>query len=588
MTDKKIPYLQKTATSQQLVVHGKPFLMRAGELQNSSLSSAEYMRTVWQKLLDTNINTILGSVTWEMIEPEEGRFDFEELDQVIKDAREVGMNLVLLWFGSFKNGTYVPKLCDPAMTHILKTYLGISTYAPPWVKLDDKRFPRAQIRRSGGVLETGDVLSLFQDEGPKADAKAFSTLIKHLKELDEDHSTVIMVQVENETGLLGDSRDGSAAANERFAQDVPSDLIEFLTKDWDALHDDLKLNLTSFKALSAKKAPTGSWEQVFGTSKQTDELFMAYHYAKYVDVVAAAGKKEYNIPFYTNVWMNYVGADGDNQFPTIAGGGGYPGDYPSGGSVSNVLDIWQHWAPNLDFIAPDVYLNDYANSCAKYRHRNQPLFIPEQRRDEYGARRIWTAYASYQALGVSPFGIDTLDPATSPFRRHYGLLAQVSEIVLEAQRKPGSSVGFFFDELEIDGRDTSPPRVVELGGYRVSIERCFVFGKPGPGAGMLIHLGGSGRTAKFLLIGWGFQAVFTSLNPKSHFTGILSFKEKKVVDVSTGELKTVKTFGGDETRSGIYAMMPNEDPDYGGFPICVTIPAETMIAECEVYSLEKE
>jgi len=472
--------------------------------------------------------------------------------------------------------------------------VGISTYAPPWMKLDDRRFPRAQLRKAGGVLETADVFSLFGEhqEAVKADVKAFSQLMRHLKEFDEAHSTVIMVQVENETGLLGDSRDGSAAANKAFEQEVPQHLVQYLHQDLEALHKTLRDNLKSFSDLvkasgnDVKKLADMSWEQVFGSSKQTDELFMAFHYSAYLEKVAAAGKDEYPIPFYTNLWMNYVGPDGDNEFPSVAGGGGMPGDYPSGGAVANVLDIWQRCAPHLDFIAPDVYLNDYASSCANYRHRNQPLFIPEQRRDEYGARRIWTAYASYQALGVSPFGIDTLDPKTSPFRRHYGLLAQVSELVLEAQRTPGKAEGFYFDELEADGQDKSPARVFHMGNFSVRIERCFVFGKPGAGAGMIIHLDTTPNTAKFLLIGWGFQAVFKSLDPSSHFTGILKFEEK-AVDAETKALRTVRTLGGDETRSGIYAMMPNEEPDYGGFPICVTVPADTAIAECQVYSLSR-
>ena len=270
----------------------------------------------------------------------------------------------------------------------------------------------------------------------------------------------------------------------------------------------------------------------------------------------------------------------------MAGGGGQPGDYPSGGAVSNVLDIWMQWAPSLDFIAPDLYLNDYASTCAKYRHHQQPLFIPEQRRDDYGARRIWVAYASYQAIGVSPFGIDTLTPETCAFTRHYGLLSDVSQLVLEAQRRPGSCAGFYFDETT-EG-ETGKAKVFEFGSFQVSIERCFVFGEPGQGSGMIIWLGGSGNRAKFLLVGWGFQAVFQSTNRNSHFTGILAFKEKTVVDKSTGELETLRTLNGDETRSGLFAMMPNESPDYGGFPICVTIPSRTMIAECEVYSLERD
>lgn len=456
---------------------------------------------------------------------------------------------------------------------------GISTYTPSWVKTNPRRFPRAKLRKARGVLQTGDVLSIFHDEGCKADAKAFACLLQHVKEVDGEHSTVVMVQVENETGLLGDSRDGSAAAEMRFSEPVPEDLVQFLAQDWDNLHPDIKANLKHFKA---QTNAGGTWEQVFGKGPHTDELFMAYHYAQYLNKVATAGKQEYPIPLYTNVWQNYVGEESDNDFPIVAGGGGYPGDYPSGGGTSTVLDVWQKFAPSLDFIAPDVYLNDYASSCRKYRHRNQPLFIPEQRRDEYGVRRIWTAYGSFQAIGVSPFGIDTLEPATNPFTKHYGLLKSVSQIVLDAQTRPDSSIGFYFDELAADGTDPSKPITKHWAGYDITIERCFVFGKPGPGAGMVIHLGGP----KFLLIGWGFQVRARSLSPTSTFTGFLRFEEKQVVNSETGELRTLRVLNGDETRSGIFAMMPNEEPDYGGFPICVTIPANTMIAELEVYSIE--
>lgn len=99
-----IPHLDKNENSKQLIVKGRPFLIRAGELQNSSLTSVEYMEPVWQKMVDTNINTLLGSVTWEMIEPQEDNFNFSVLDEIILTARKYSMHLVLLWFGSFKNG----------------------------------------------------------------------------------------------------------------------------------------------------------------------------------------------------------------------------------------------------------------------------------------------------------------------------------------------------------------------------------------------------------------------------------------------------------------------------------------------------
>lgn len=440
------------------------------------------------------------------------------------------------------------------------------------------------LRKAGGHMEIGDVLSVFSEESRKADAKAFGKLMAHLKELDEKHSTVIMVQVENECGLLGDSRDAGKAAVKKFNEPVPQDLIKKLAGDFDKLRPELQKALSTFRATS-NGSKGGSWEEVFGKSQQTDEIFMAYHYALYLNQVASAGKQQYPLPLYTNVWQNYVGDDAENPFPVVAGGGGFPGDYPSGGSVIDVIDIWHAFAPSLDFIGPDIYLNEYNSSCAKYRHNNQPLFVPEQRRDDFGARRIWKAYGSYQALGAAPFGIDTVEPADNPFRQHYGLLKSVRQIVLQAQRD-GNSVGFYFDELNPDGSDPSPKVQVRFGDFNLTIQRSFVFGKPSPGWGMVIHTGKSSGKDTFLLIGLGFMVEFHHVSKQ--YTSILRFAEKEVVDAEKGELRTLRMLNGDETRSGLYCIMPNEDPDYGGFPISITIPAGTCIAECEAYAIGEE
>lgn len=101
---------------------------------------------------------------------------------------------------------------------------------------------------------------------------------------------------------------------------------------------------------------------------------------------------------------------------------------------------------------------------------------------------------------------------------------------------------------------------------------------------MIIHLGG----AKFLLVGLGFQVRAQALSPTASFTGFLRFEEKVVTDKTTGEMRTLRVLNGDETRSGKMAIMPSQNPDYGGFPICVTVPARTMIAELELYSLDEK
>lgn len=435
------------------------------------------------------------------------------------------------------------------------------------------------VRTTPGRVEVTDVLSILSPAVVEADAAAFAALLEHVRVVDSRHCTVLMAQVENEVGLLGDSRDASPAATAQFSGPVPDRLTEMLISQWHQLHGTLRRSLQSFEQRRSNgEHLKGSWTEIFGDSLSTDELFMAYHYASYVEQVASAGRAKYALPLFTNVWQNYADEDSDKSQPVVVGGGGQPGDYPSGGGVINVLDIWQHFAPTLDFIAPDVYLNDYDAVCAKYRHGGQPLFVPEQRRDEYGARRIWSAYATHHALGASPFGIDSLEPEDSPWSQHFGLLSGVSRELLAAQEDKRDSFGFFFDEFHKDAK-SSDSHQVKMDGWTVTIERAFVYGLPSPGFGMIIQL----SVNRFLLVGEGFQVGFSSTCSDTTFNGILAFTEK-VFDTQTGELRTGRSLNGDETRSGQFAIMPSTQPDLGSFPICITIPARSRVAEVELYA----
>ncbi|KAH6625212.1 glycoside hydrolase superfamily [Boeremia exigua] len=554
----EVPHIRRAARGHSLIVKGEPFLMLPAELHNSSFSSHEFMEQVWPVLKDSSVNTILANVTWESIEPVEGHFDFAHLDQSILNAREHGFHLVLLWFGAFKNGK--------------------SDYAPRWVKTTPARFPRMTLLSEDGTPKPQNVLSILDPEVVQADSAAFRALMRHIRQIDRDYSTVLMVQVENEVGLLGGSRDVSLTATSRFEAPVPAALTEWIDKSWNSLHSSFKKNLEVYrKENHLSQAGSSSWSQAFGASSTTDELFMAYHYALYVDQVARAGKEEYALPLFANVWQNYADEDADKTQPIVVGGGGQPGDYPSGGGVINVLDVWHFFAPTLDFIAPDLYLNDYNAVCRKYRHGGQPLFIPEQRRDEYGARRIWSAYATHHALGASPFAIDSLSAAENPWRRHFGLLDQIAPWLLAARESNSETFGFWFDEC-VDNESVTDAHQVVMGSWRLTIERSFVFGKPGPGFGLIIQL----HDATFLLVGEGFQVSFASTIKSSSFTGFLSFAEK-ISDPHTKQLRNGRMLNGDETRSGQLAIMPSPQPDLGTFPICITIPARSRIAEVEVY-----
>jgi len=228
-----------------LMVDGQPYLILGGQIHNSSAWPAE-LPQVWKSLDELHVNTVEAPVYWEQFEPQEGKFDYSNIDAVVDGARAHGLHVVVLWFGTWKNGN--------------------DHYVPQWVKSDGKRFPRT-VRPDGEPI---DVLSPLGHDTLEADKAAFVALMRHLKQIDGEQHTILLIQVENESGNIGSVRDNSAAANREFAGQVPGDLLA-----------------------AAQKQP-GTWSQVFGS--EADEVFQAYYQAKYINAIAAAGKAEFDIP----------------------------------------------------------------------------------------------------------------------------------------------------------------------------------------------------------------------------------------------------------------------------------------------------
>lgn len=431
----------------------------------------------------------------------------------------------------------------------------------------------------GPRLKNSNTLSVFSSECLNADAMAFSRLMQHVNEYDKAR-TVILVQVENEVGLQGDSRDRSTVANELFEGPVPRELFDLLTTQWNTLHPDLKRNFSHLAQDRGQQDADkpGNWESCFGKSIWTDELFMSYYYAKYLDHITAVGKRELDVPMFTNSWLPSPGQGG------TAWGGGIPGTYPSGGPSSSVIDVWIEFAPHIDFLSPDIYHNYYSLTCADYTHKGRALFIPEQRRDDFGGRTAWIAIAEHHALGVSPFGIDTQTAREAAFTDHYKLLASVSSHILSARRNGRKIFGFAFHELD-DKDEPSPPEYVrETEHYTLSITRANSIGKLPPGFGLIIEV----EPQKFLLIGKGFKVSWKSKAAGQSVTEILRFEEKSVVDPKTQELRTERVLNGDESSSGSVANMPVDFPDHGTCPVAVVIPARTAIAVAEVFTIHEE
>lgn len=390
-----------------LMVGNKPFIMLAAEVNNSSSSSLAYMEPVWDKLVTMNCNTALVPVSWELLEPEEGRFDFALVEGLIRKAREHDLKLVFLWFGSWKNS--------------------LSTYVPEWVKKDTRRFPRAQ-EKPGVNME---LLSPFGEESLKADAKAFSELMRKIRELDEKERTVIMVQVENEVGIHH-TRDYSRQANKLYESAVPQELMTYLKKHKDRLTPELEKvwSLSEYKQ-------SGIWAEVF--PEDAPEIFMAWAYAKYINQVIEAGKREYPLPMYVNAWI----VQNNTSKKTLKAGG-----YPQGGPVAGMTDIWRAGAPLIDLYAPDIYLSHYREICAEYNRPDNPLFIPENNNDKRSAAHAVYALSKHGAIGYGPFGIDQV-PDRMPLGQAYQVLNNLMPYLVR-YRGTGNMTGILLNRGETD------------------------------------------------------------------------------------------------------------------------------------------
>ncbi|WP_457102012.1 GH35 family beta-galactosidase [Microbacterium sp. P5_E9] len=461
--------MERTAHGAHLLVDGAPFLSLGGELHNSSPSSPAYMAPVWDRLAENGVRSIIGAASWQLVEPEEGLFDFTAVDDQIIQARARGIRLVLIWFGSYKNAE--------------------SSYAPSWVRRDEKRFPRAERDPerllTGRFSLDGPILSVFSEALVEADTRAFATLMKHIRRVDPDH-TVVAVQVQNEVGLLGDSRDRSALADTAWAEPVPTELLRGLATRGAALHPWVR-NLWD----RGGSAESGTWAEVFGTDQDAEEVFMSWGFSRFVERVARAGVAEHPLPIYTNAWLGpQPNAD-------------VPGRYPSGGPVSRMIDIWQIGAPSLDFLAPDIYIDDFAGTLADYDVAGNGIFIPEARPD---AGLAFVAIGAYRAMGFHPFGIEDVLDDQDLFSA-FSTMQSMTRVITDAQAT-GSIHGFRLV--------TGEQEQVELGGYTVTISGPMdtrgMFGEgTGEAAAVLIGYGLIIRTAEdeFLVVARGASVRFS-------------------------------------------------------------------------------
>lgn len=506
------PRLVKQGSATQLHVQGKPMLLIAGELGNSSASSAAYMASHWKRLKDMHLNTVLAPVAWELIEPVEGRYDWSSVDALIRDARAHDLKLVILWFGAWKNS--------------------MSTYIPAWVKRDITRFPRAQQPNGQGV----EILSAMAPATLQADAKAYAALMAHIKATDDKRNTVLMMQVENEIGMLPVARDYGPLAEAAWRGPVAPELMAYLSAHRDTLVPKMK---QLWEENGAKTS--GTWAEVFGGGDAAEEIFTAWYYARFANGLTEAGKAAYPMPMYVNVALNRPGRR--------------PGEYPSGGPLPHLIDVWKAGAPAIDFLAPDIYFPNFVDIIAGYKRPDNPLFIPEANNADHPQVPANALYAigKHDAIGFGPFSIESIDEKPGALGEAYDILQQLSPHILAAQGQEnpqgGRRMSAFRPKALYDETIVYEPVTERIGDYRFTVAFADIQ-RPVPTpdiasyGGIIIQTG----PEDYLIAGQGITVTMEPVGPGAPIAGIDSAWEGRFD--AKGNWVPGRLLNGDQTHQG--------------------------------------
>ena len=505
------PHLAAQGTTRQLIVDGKPFLVLGGELTNSAASSLDYLDAQWPTLQKAGLNTVIAPVEWDQVEPARGRFDYTVVDGLLAQARQHHMRLVLLWFGAWKNS--------------------MSTYVPAYVKRDSATYPRA--RDDKGVAQ--EILSPFSPNTLAADSTAFAALMAHLKQTDSQH-TVLMVQAENEIGMLPVVRDYGPQAQAAWNGPVPSDLIAYLQ----AHRDQLNPYVRDLWAAQGFRT-SGTWPEVFGATVPAQEVFQAWYFATFANALTRAGKAAYDLPMYVNVALNRPGKT--------------PGEYPSAGPLPHLFDVWKAAGPDIDMISIDMYFPNFKDWAAKFKRPDNPFFSPEDNqagRTDAGANAFY-AIGELDSISFSPFAIDTLTADTmANVAGPYSVLDQLAPQILAAQGT-GRMRGFRSD-VSYDGVASDHPTVFDLGGYRFTVsydDKNAADPKAAEAAagGLIIQTGDD----SFLIAGQGVTLTFADPTGSGGNVGIEQDLEGRYVG---GVWKPGRWLNGDDTLEGRHVRLP--------------------------------
>lgn len=531
--------------SARIIANGKPMLMIGGELGNSSASTTEDVKRTFAHLHKMGLNTVLAPISWELIEPVEGQFDMSSLDVILKEARRNELKVVLLWFGAWKNS--------------------MSCYAPEWFKRDTKRFPRAHTLEGKPVEEA----SSLSRNVLEADKRAFCKIMEHLRDYDAEDETVIMIQVENEIGMIDVPRDYSADATKLYQSAVPKQLADYLKNNQKSLHPYL------MKKIQPQAKANASWSELFGDDIYTEEIFQTWTYATYVEQIAKAGRAIYNLPMYVNVALN----SRDRQ----------PGQYPSGGPLAHLIDLWHCGAPSIDVLGVDIYDKGIKSWLEKYHLPNNPLFVPEIRLEDKDAMYALYAFGHHDAMGFCPFSIEdypiyansksndmssmdlsqddqlnAFSPShsgegwggASPLVASYQILRQAEPLILHRQGTDD------MDAVLLDNEQREA-EIITPDGIRLTIKHSYSLGwEPGAkdaewpeAACIILRLG----KEDYLAIGSGVVITYTDAKAGATWQKgdtRIGLAKCESVSILNGNMQIKRHLNGDQTHQGRHVRIP--------------------------------
>ena len=475
-----LPRLQKNHGAWQLMVDGKPFLMRGGEFANNVYEAPKDLPglpTMLDAYKDYYLNTLLVPISWRSLEPVEGTFDFRMIDTLIEQCRERDLRVVVLWFGAIKNG-------------------GLH-YAPGWVIKDRARFFRAKRPNGKDVY----AVSPFCEAAWQADRRAFIKLMERIKEKDAGHYTVIMIQPENETGCqeIDETRDHCPDADQAWNSPVPGDLMKYL-----AAHDGHLVEWLQNVWARAGKKSSGTWSEVFGAGADGQKIFMSYYIGRFIEHVASAGKAIHPLPMYINDWLGSLNSPGG----------------PIGGPEFQVMDIFRVTTPSVAACAPDIYQENFKEWVAAFDQQQNPILIPEAHSDARAAQQCWFTFLQHNGLLYSPYLLvpGESDQKSVPLfltysnlKMSYEVIAEMEDLILSKQElQPRELLCFELDQNE--KWDTTFR--AEFQGFHVQAQATRGFGqltggaetepRETPGFAAIIKMGEN----DFLVVGKTMRVVF--------------------------------------------------------------------------------